>query len=43
MQPLLNASKVWQTILSGSLKKRELFKNIQKQIKSSNGSWQARN
>ena len=26
MQPLLNASKAWQTIPAGSLKKRELSK-----------------
>ena len=38
MQPLLNASKVRQTIPAGSLKKREPSKNIQKQIKSSNRS-----
>ena len=39
MQPLLNASKAWQTIhVVDSLKKREPSKNIQKQIKSSNRS-----
>ena len=36
MQPLLNASKAWQTISTGSLEKQEPSKNIQKQIKSSN-------
>ena len=29
MQPLLNVSKVWQTIPAGYLKKREPSKNIQ--------------
>ena len=43
MQPLLNASKAWQTIPVDSLKKREPSKNIQKQIKSSNRSWRAKN
>ena len=30
MQPLLNISKVWQTIPAGSLKKQEPSKNIHK-------------
>ena len=30
MQPLLNASKAWQTIAAGSLKKRKSSKTITK-------------
>ena len=41
MQPLLNASKAWQTIPPDSLKKREPSKKHTKQIKSSNRSWRA--
>ena len=42
MQPQLNASKASQAIPAGSLKKCHL-KSIQKQIKSTNRSWRAKN
>ena len=43
MQPLLNASKAWQTIPASSLKSESHLKEMQKQIKSSNGSGAAKN
>ena len=47
IQPLLNASKAWQSIPAGSLKKREpsikRTKKQGKQSKSSNRNWQAKN
>ena len=43
MQPPLNASQAWHTLPADSLKKREPSKNIQKQIKSGNRRWQAKN
>ena len=43
MQPLLNASKAWQTIPADSLKKWEPSKKHAKQINSSNRSWRAKN
>ena len=38
-QPLLNASKVWQTVPTGPLKKRK----SKKQLKSNNKSWGDKN
>ena len=47
MQSLLNASKAWQSIPAGFLKKREpsikRTKKQGKQSKSSNRNWQAKN
>ena len=43
MQPLLNASKAWQTIPASSLKSESHLKEMQKQIKSSNRSGAAKN
>ena len=36
MQPLLNASKAWQTIPAGSLKKREPSKKYRQNIQKIN-------
>ena len=47
MQSLLNASKAWQSIPAGFLKKREpsikCTKKESKQSKSSNRNWRAKN
>ena len=47
MQPLLNASKGWQSIPAGSLKKREpsikRTKKESNQSKYSNRNWRAKN
>ena len=42
MQPLLSASKVWQTIPAGSLKNENRLKTYKKQIKPSDRSWRAK-
>ena len=43
MQPQLNASKASQAIPAGSLKSKSHLKSTQKQVKSSNRSWRAKN
>ena len=41
MQPLLNASKSWETIPGGSL--RTIYNTYKKLIKFSNSNWRAKN